>query len=111
MGWLHFILVFALVPVWHFAILFYVNQKMLKYFGDSRKILKDNIILNLTYLLLYAFIPDFSDIGDPYVLFGQIQFEYATCFLFLAVGFLAFHVIMLSNQIGIIKAEKRKIKQ
>ena len=73
MGWLRFVMTYALVPFVHAIIFFLANLFSAKYMQKSKKLKAIFIMFCITYLLSYLLLADGGDIGEMYVFFGLIH--------------------------------------
>ncbi len=73
MGWYRVILTWLAVPFVHPVIFAVINSKALPNLIYSAKLKIYTLITYITYVLMYAFLPDGGDVGSTYVFFGLIN--------------------------------------
>lgn len=71
-GWVRLLASFFIFPA-HATLLFILVHVAAKYFVYSKKLKIYTHILYATYFLIYAFLPDVSDDGAPYMFFALIR--------------------------------------
>ena len=71
-GWIRLILIFLAVPFIHSALFTVVNTLALPHLIHSVRLAVYTLITDITYVLMYAFLPDIGDADAGHVFFGLI---------------------------------------
>lgn len=100
MGWLRFFMTFLLIPFIHAIVFFLTNLFSANYIQKSKKSKDIYIAFCATYLLFNLLLPDGSDTGEMYVLFGLVHSD-AISYICSVISLIAIagHIVCLISQI------------
>ena len=111
MGLGRLLLIFLAVPFIHSALFTVVNTLALPHLIDSVRLTVYTLITDITYVLMYAFLPDFGYADTVYVFFGLIH-DYAIDELsVLCTVCLIVHLVFTVLQIIEIVRTKKSVKK
>ena len=111
MGWIRFILLIFVVPFIYSALFTVFHVKALPNLIHSQRLTVYTLITNITYVLMYAFLPDGDDSGAMYVFFGLIRDYGIDAFWGLSAVCLIVHIIFIGLQIDETVQTKKRVKR